>query len=157
MIAMLGAALALAAGVGSVDPCELVGKVKAAELLGQPVTRVMPSPPEPDEDSGGTRSSCMYFAGTRALIVVYVSFPSATAARRGVQRALAEDTEKPTIREEPGVGDRALWSFTTEGAQYSIQKGAAVVALSMGGGDLKNLDAFHDRLKAATVQAAAKL
>lgn len=157
MIVLLGGGFVMAASLLTVDPCELVGKAQAAELLGQPVTRVMPSPPEPDEDSGGTRSSCMYFAGGRALIVIHVAFPSPEAARRGTQRALASDDEKPTLREEPGVGDRALWSFTAEGAQYAIVKGAAVVAVSIGGGDLKNLEGYHDRLKAAAVQAVARL
>jgi hypothetical protein len=162
MIDTLALSLAfLTSGVGTPGPCDLLTRDAAGGLLGQQVTTPTPSGPEPDEDSGGTRTVCVYQAGTRMLIVTRVAFASAPAARDATTRELvgerySEGEDDFVIKEEPGLGDKAFWAYSQKAAEFIVVKGATVLALALGGMP-KEPSTYQAQLRAATVMAAGKL
>lgn len=162
MVATLVFSLAfLASGSAPSGPCDLLTREAASELLGQQVATPTPSGPEPDEDSGGTRTTCVYQAGTRMLILVRVAFPNAAGAREATTRELVgerygEGEDDFTLAEEPGLGDRAFWAFNPRAAEFIVVKGATVLALIVGGMP-KEPSTYRSQLRAATVSATTKL
>jgi hypothetical protein len=150
----LVAVLALTTG-----PCDLVDKAAATSLLGAPVTAVTPSGPAPDEDTGGTMSSCVYQAGERMLVVVRVDYPTAAAANDAANAEMSPEKlaeEGTTATPESGLGDKAWLSHTRSGLQYSVLKGASALALAIGGMP-KDLATYESQLRAATAAAVKKL
>ena len=93
MLATIAYSLTLAAiGTTPAGPCDLLDRSAAGALLGAPVSKMEPSGPEPDEETGATRTICAYQAGQRMLIVVRLDFPNAGAARE------ATAAEMPALR-----------------------------------------------------------
>jgi len=85
MISSVAFSLAFAAVTAAAGPCDLLDRAAAGALLGAPVTKMEPSGPEPDEDSGGSRTTCTYQAGQAMLIVIRLEeFDYAGAAALGV-------------------------------------------------------------------------
>jgi hypothetical protein len=161
MLAMVGLSLALGTSAGgAAGPCDLVSKAAAAQLLGQPVASMAPSGPEPDEDSGGTRTVCVYQAGNRMLIITRVAFGSAAAAREATTKELVGERlgeeEGATVTEEPGLGDKAYWATTKNGVEYIIVKGAAVLGAALGGMPQPPAT-YQAQLRTVAVGAASKL
>ena len=148
-------------GVGAPGPCDLLTREAASELLGQQVTTPTPSGPEPDEDTGGTRTVCVYQAGTRMLVLLRVAFASAPAAREATTQELVgerygDDANDFTIKEEPGLGDKAFWTYSPKVTEFIVVKGATVLGLTLGGMP-KEPSTYKAQLRAATVMATAKL
>jgi hypothetical protein len=142
-------------------PCDLLTREAASELLGQQVTTPTPSGPEPDEDTGGTRTVCVYQSGTRMLILVRVAFASAAAAREATTRELVgerygEGEDDFTLKEEPGLGDKAFWAYSRRAAEFIVVKGATVLGLTLGGMP-KEPSTYQAQLRAATVMATTKI
>lgn len=155
MLSLLSYPLALAIATG---PCDLVDKATAAQLLGAPVTTVMPSGPAPDEDTGGTMSSCVYQAGERMLIIVRVDYPSAAAANDAAKEEMSPEKlaeEGTTATPESGIGDKAWLGHTKSGLQYSVLKGATALSLAIG--PISPGVANESQLRAATAAAVKKL
>ena len=124
-------ALAVLAG-----PCDLLDRAAAAQLLGAPVTTMEPSGPEPDEDTGATRTTCMYQAGKGMLVVIRLEFPDAAAAREVTSAELAPEKlaeEKATVKPESGIGDKAYLMYNPRAVEYVVVKGATVLTLALGG------------------------
>ena len=162
MLATLATSLALlTAGAEPPGPCDLLSAAAASELLGQPVTTPTPSGPEPDEDTGGTRTVCVYQAGTRMLILVRVAYASAPAARDATTQELVgerfgEGEDDFTVKEESGLGDRAFWALSPRAAEYVVVKGPTVLGLLLGGMP-KEPSTYQAQLRAATAKAMTKL
>jgi hypothetical protein len=121
-----------------VAPCDLVAAATANELLGARAGAPESMGPEQDEDiPGATRSVCIYMAGTRMPIVMEHTFRDAKSARDAMtQEAIrAQHEEEPglTIKDEPGLGDKAYWVVLKGGAQYVVIKGAKVLSVLLGG------------------------
>jgi len=146
-------------GTTGVGPCDLVDRAAATQLLGVPPASVTPSGPEPDEDTGGTRTTCVYMAGQRMLVVIRVAYASAAAAREATTQEmqaekLAEDDA--TAKEVSGPGDKAFLVHTKYGVQYVVLKGSSVISLALGG--MPNpLPTYEAQLRTAAGAAATKL
>ena len=124
-------ALAVLAG-----PCDLLDRAAAAQLLGAPVTTMEPSGPEPDEDTGATRTTCVYQAGQGMLVLIRLEFPDAAAAREVTSAELEPEKlaeEKATVKPESGVGDKAYLMYNPRAVEYVVVKGATVLTLALGG------------------------
>ena len=162
MLATLALSLGLLpSSVAIRGPCDLLTRAVASELLGQQVSTPTPSGPEPDEDTGGTRTVCVYQAGARMLILLRVVFASAPAAREATTRELVGERfsvgeDDFTINEEPGLGDKAYWVYSPKAVELIVVKGATVLALTLGGVP-KEPSTYHAQLRAATVMAMTKL
>jgi hypothetical protein len=160
MLATFGLSLALlTSGVQPPGPCDLLTREAAGQLLGQQVTTMTPSGPEPDEDTGGTRTVCLYQAGTRMLVLIRVAFANPAAARQATTKELVTERLEEdgyTITEEPTLGDMAFWAHSPRGAQYIVVKGAAVLGLALGGMP-REPSTYRAQLRAVTVAATAKL
>lgn len=160
MLSILAWSLALAAiGTTGAGPCDLLDRSAAAALLGAPVTKMDPSGPEPDEDSGATRSTCVYQAGQQMLIVIRLDFPSAGAARESTAAAMEPEKlseEKATAKDAPGLGDKAYLVYTPRAVQYLVVKGATVLSLILGG--VPNpLPTYEAQLRTDTAAALKRL
>lgn len=151
---LTAAALAAVAG-----PCDLLDKAAASALLGATVTQADPSGPEPDEDNGATRSSCVYMAGQRILVVIRLDFPSAAAASETANSESRNEelaAEGAIVKPETGVGDKAYLMQTKTALSYSILKGPTILSLALGG--VPNpLDTYEAQLRTAAVAASKKL
>lgn len=156
MITTLSLALALvAAGTESPGPCDLLSRETASQLLGQPVSAGTPSAPEPDEETGGTRSSCVYQAGTRLVVLIRVVFATASEAREATTEEAVTDRlseENFTVTEEPGLADKAFWAESERAAEIMALKGATVLAIALGGMP-EEPSAYHPQLRAAMTAA----
>lgn len=157
MIALISS-LAFAA-LAAAGPCDLLDRAAAARLLGAPVTRMDPSGPEPDEDSGATRTTCTYQAGQGMLLVIRLDFPDAAAASDMTTSELNAEKmseESGTVKQESGVGDKAWLVRTPRGVQYVVLKGPTVLTLALGGVP-KPLETYESQLRTDATSAAGKL
>jgi hypothetical protein len=147
------------AALAAAGPCDLLDKATAGAILGATVTQADPSGPEPDEDSGATRTSCVYMAGTRMLVVIRLDFPNAAAASQTANaEAQSEElaAEGATVKPETGVGDKAWLMQTRTALTYGILKGPTILSLALGG--VPNpLNTYEAQLRTAAVAASKKL
>lgn len=159
MISAVASALALSALAATAGPCDLLDRAAAAKLLGAAVTQMDPSGPEPDEDTGASRSTCVYMAGQRMLVVIRLDFPSAAAASEMTTTELQGErltAENATVKEETGAGDKAWLVRTPKALEYIVLKGPTVLTLALGGVPAP-LDAYEAQLRTDGKAAAAKL
>lgn len=148
-----------AAGAAPVGPCDLLDRAAAAQVLGAPVTKVEPSPPEPDEDSGASRSVCTYYGGPGLFAVIRLDFPSAAAARDMVAAELDPEklaAEKATVKPGSAIGDKSYIVYAPQAIQYVVVKGPTVLTLVLGGVPTP-LTAYESQLRTAAGAATAKL
>ena len=141
-------------------PCDLLDRAAAAQILGAPVTKMEPSGPEPDEDTGASRSTCMYTAGKGMLMVIRLDFPSAAAARDVIAANLQPDKlaeDKATAKEESGgPGEKSYVVYNPKAAEYVVLKGATVLTLAVGG--VPNpLPSYEPQLRSNAAAATKKL
>ena len=160
MLATIAYSMALAAmSTTPAGPCDLLDRAAATTLLGAPVTKMDPSGPEPDEDTGGTRTTCVYQAAQRMLIVIRLDYPNAGAAREATAAEMEPEKlaeEKATMKDAPGLGDKGYLVYTPRAIQYLVVKGSSVLSLILGG--VPNpLPTYEAPLRSATVSAAKKL
>ncbi len=155
--------LILALGASSAqktNPCNLMDRATVVALLGPASTSGASSGPEKDEDTSGTVSYCTFRAGGAAVIISQVTFSSAAEAAKATTKQLVlsrMDGEGSKIIEESGLGDKAFWAYTTEGAEYVVLKGSIVLGVGLGG-ELKNSPmSYRQALRAATAAAVRKL
>ena len=144
------------------DACRLVTKEEMSAILGAPVTVARPSgAPEKDEDSGGMRSDCAYPAASGAAgYVVVIEFPSPVAAAKAVNEELVKgmfEGDKAKVVVEPGLGDKAWWGETKEGAQLLVLQGAKAFAVGAGGPGMGPPSAKHADLHALAAKAIGRL
>ena len=157
MTGLLGLVAALAAVPG---PCDLVDRVVVARLLGHPITATSPAPEQPDDETGGRLSYCTYEGGPAGLVVSVVRFGSPAEARRAATRRLAArrlDEANATVQEEHGLGDRAYWAYTEEGAEWVVLRGTVLVGIALGGRSARPPSSLKTALREATVAAMSKL
>jgi len=160
MLTILAYSLALAAiGTSRAGPCDLLDRSAASALLGAPVSKMDPSGPEPDEETGATRTTCAYQGAQRLLVVIRLDFPNATAAREATTAQLQPDQlseTDATAKEVSGLGDKAYLVNTPKAVQYVVVKGPTVLSLMLGG--MPNPPpTYESQLRAATAAAAKKL
>ena len=160
MLTLVTWSLLLAAvGATPAGPCDLVDRPTAAQMLGAPVTKVEPTGPEPDEDSGATRTTCTYYAGQGLLIVIRLDFPNAAAARDMAATELDPDklnAENSTVKQESGIGDKDYLVHAPKAVQYVVVKGSTVLTLILGG--TSDAPAAHEsQLRTAAGAATKKL
>lgn len=142
------------------NPCDLLDRATVVALLGPTTSAGTPSGPEPDDDTDGTVSYCTFKGATGAMILSQVTFASPAAARKAASKELVTarmDGDRATISEEPGLGERAWWAYTAEGAQVVVLQGPVVLGVAIGGGLPKPPRSYHDALRAATASALPKL
>lgn len=141
-------------------PCDLMDRATVVALLGQASAAGIPAGPERDDDTGGTLSYCTFRAGATAIIVSQVTFSSAAEAGKATTQELVLSRmggEGSKIVDEPGLGDRAYWAYTSEGAEIVVLKGSVVLGIALGG-QLPNPPAsYRKALHAATAAALLKL
>lgn len=161
LVAVLGTTLSSpAAPAGAVDPATLVSQAEATAVMGQPVVATPGGPAAKDDDTGGMLAYCTFRAGPTALIVSVVSFSSATEAKAKTTKQLAAarlDGDDAKIVEESGLGDRAFWATTANGAEYVVLKGSRVLGLALGGKPAKPPASYRDALRALAKSALEKL
>jgi hypothetical protein len=141
-------------------PCDLLDRATVVALLGQTSSGGTPAGPERDDETGGTLRYCTYRAGTAAIILSQVTFSSAAEAGKATTQELVTsrmDGEGSKIVEEPGLGDRAFWAYTSEGAQIVVLKGAVVLGVAIGGQLPKPPASYRQALRTATAAALLKL
>ncbi len=142
------------------DPCDLIDRATVATLLGRTTPAGTPAGPERDDDTGGTIRYCTYRAGAAALILSQVSFSSAAEASKATTKELVTsrlEGEGSKIVEEPGLGDRAYWAYTSEGAEIVVLKGSIVLGVALGGQLSNPPESYRKALHAATAAALLKL
>ncbi len=142
------------------DPCALLSKGDAAALLGQPVAAVSPAGPERDEDSGGQMTYCTYRGASLAVVVSVVEFTGEAEARKQLSANLVRgrmDAEDAKVTEEPGLGERAFFGASANGAMYTFLKKNKVIGVALGGAKAPAAAASKARLKSAALSIAAKL
>ena len=157
MIGLIGLVAALAAAAG---PCDLVDRAVVARLLGHPITATSPVSGRRDEETGGILSYCTYEGGWAGLVVSVVRFGDPAEARRVTTRRLVAgrlDEERATVTEESGLGDRAFWAYTAEGAEWVVLKGSLLVGVALGGRPGRPPRSLKSALREATVAALGKL
>ena len=155
-VLMLGQA-SLAAPI---DPCSLVSKAEAGALLGSPILHASAFTPVKDEETGGMQVNCMMSTKTSGFVISVVSFSSAGEAHaKTTKEVVAErnDGNHLKIEEVKGLGDRAYWATTDNGAQYVVVKGARVLGLSLGGQLAHPPASYQSGMRALVVKALAKL
>lgn len=141
-------------------PCDLLDRATVAMLLGQTSTPGTPAGPERDDDTGGTVRYCTFRASTTALIVSQVTFGSAAEASKATTKELVTsrlEGEGSKIVEEAGLGDRAYWAYTAEGAEMVVLKGSIVLGIALGGQLSNPPVSYRKVLHAATAAALLKL
>lgn len=141
-------------------PCDLLDLATASALVGQPVARGMADGPTVDEETGGSTNFCIYQAGPSMLIVSVTTYKSAAAAKAATTKeSMSErmEGEGTTLSEEAGLGERAYWMVTKQGAQFAVLKGANVLSMALGGSSSKPPASNKTALRAATVAALAKM
>lgn len=142
------------------NPCELMDRATVVSLLGPTSTAGTPAGPEPDDDTGGTVRYCTFRAGAAALILSQVTFATAAEAGKATTREIVLsrlEGDGSKIVEEPGLGDRAYWAYTSEGAEIVVLKGSVVLGVALGG-QLPNPPAsYRKALRAATAAALPKM
>jgi len=162
MLAIIAYSLALAvagAPAPAPGPCDLLDKAAAGQVLGTAVSSVTPSGPDKDDETGASRTTCIYKAGDRMLLVMRLDFPTAAAARDAANEQLQGEAlteEGTTVKEEPGIGDKAWLAHTKHALQYIVVKGPAVLSLLLGGMP-KDLSTYESQLRTATTAALKKL
>jgi len=159
MISSVAFSLAFAAVTAAAGPCDLLDRAAAGALLGAPVTKMEPSGPEPDEDSGGSRTTCTYQAGQAMLLVLRLDFPDAAAARAIASAEIEPEKlaeQKATATPETGLGDKAWLIRAPAAIEYVVVKGPTVLTLALGGMP-KPLETYEAQLRASTTAAAGKL
>ncbi|MEP6591004.1 MAG: hypothetical protein ABJC19_07460 [Gemmatimonadota bacterium] len=161
MLPQLTLLLALiASSTGTAGPCELVDRATVNALLGAKSSTGMPAGPERDEDSSGMVSYCIFRAGSAALILSQVTFSSAAEAGKATTKELVTsrmDGDGAKITDEPGLGDRAYWAYTTEGAEIVVLKGSVVLGVALGGQLANPPVSYRKALRAAAAAALLKL
>jgi hypothetical protein len=154
---LLGLVAAVAAAAG---PCDLVDRAVVARLLGHPITATSPAPEQRDDETGGMLSYCSYQGGPAGLVVSVVRFDSPAEARRVATARLAArrlDEENATVEEVRGLGDRAYWAYTGEGAEWVVLKGTNLVGVALGGRAGRSPSSLRSELREATVAAMRRL
>ncbi|MEO8480305.1 MAG: hypothetical protein ABI542_11810 [Gemmatimonadota bacterium] len=129
-------------------------------LLGVKSTTGIPSGPERDEDSSGMVSYCMFRAGSAAVILSQVTFSSAAEAGKATTKELVisrMEGDEAKITDEPDLGDRAYWAYTTEGAEIVVLKGSVVIGVAIGGQLANPPVSYRKALRDATAAALLKL
>lgn len=142
------------------SPCDLMDRATVVALLGQTSTAGTPAGPERDDDTGGTVRYCTFRAGTAALILSQVTFSSAAEAGKATTQELVTsrmEGEGSKIVEEPGLGDRGYWAYTSEGAEMVVLKGSVVLGVALGGQLPNPPSSYRKALRAATAAALLKL
>ena len=150
----------VASSTEKAGPCELMDRATVIALLGLTSTAGTPAGPERDEDSGGTVRYCTFRAGSAALILSQVTFSSAAEAGKATTKELVSsrmEGDGAKITEEPGLGDRAYWAYTTEGAEFVVLKGSVVLGVGLGGQLANPPVSYRKALRAATAAALLKL
>jgi len=166
-------------------PCDLLDKATASQLLGKPVASAEPSGPEPDEESGATRTVCTYMSGQSMLIVMQLAFKTPAAASQATTKELvaqqlgeenaegekdaddrdaddrdaAENGDDPgdlTIEEASGLGDKSYRAYNPIGANYIVLKGSKVLLLSLGGTG-KDPKSYKTSLRSAAASVVPKM
>lgn len=141
-------------------PCELMDRATVIALLGPTSTAGTPAGPERDDDSGGTVRYCTFRAGSAALILSQVTFSSAAEAGKATTKELVTsrmEGDGAKITDEPGLGDRAYWAYTAEGAEFVVLKGSVVLGVALGGHLANPPVSYRKALRAATAAALLKL
>lgn len=159
MFSSLAYSLVVAALAGTTGPCDLLDRAAAAALLGAPVTKILPSGPEPDEDSGASRTTCTYQAGQAMLLVLRLDFPDAAAARDMTASAMMPDAlseQKGTATPENGLGEQAWIVRAPHAIEYVVLKGPTVLTLALGGTP-NPLASYEAQLRASALSAVGKL
>lgn len=150
----------VASSAQKASPCTLMDRATVIALPGPASMAGTPADPEPDEDTGGTVRYCTFRAGASAVIVSQVTFSSAAEARKATTRELVSsrmEGDGTRIAEEPGLGDKAFWAYTSEGAEFVVLKGSVVLGVAVGGELAKPPMSYRKTLRAATAAALLKL
>lgn len=135
--------LLLSAGSASAQPgwCAGIDKAQVGSLLGAAVPAPLQAGPERDEDSGGVNTTCAFVASPKGVVAIRVEFASAAEARKHVSieylKNQQQNDEDVKYVEEKGIGDRAFWAVSDEGAFYAILQGARLYGVGLGGMDGK--------------------
>lgn len=157
---MLAGSLFVAA-VAAADPCALVTRAEAAALAGHAISSAIASGPEVDPDTKASVAACLMGGGPVAVLVTVETYASAAAALRVVTAGYVKeqiDDETAKVEVEPaGVGDRAFWAYTDNGARIVTVRGATAVIVALAGPDFKNAASTRQALRAAAVRALSRL
>ena len=133
-------ALTLLAASPPPPACGTMTKAEAQAFLGQPVERVIPEAPEPDEETGSVHTTCTFMGKTRALIISIDEFPSAAAATKKMNAEYLasrdmgdDDGPPPKVEPEQGLGDAGYYAQSQHGAMILMLKGARAYGAVLGG------------------------
>lgn len=149
------------------DVCPMLSRTEAAAILGQPVTEVVPGK---DESSSEKQAYCIYRSAGGELLTFVSEFSSAAEAKKqmtarlaAAQAEVAKQTaatpaaEKVSMSEEAGVGEKALWTGSGQGAMYAALQGNRLIGAVLGGQGMKDPASKKAALKGVVASTLAKL
>jgi len=117
--------------------CAAVDRAQVGALLGGTAPTPKQAGPQNDAAAGGVTTTCIFPSpNQRIVMTMRIEFPSVEEARKQVSADwLKKNIEvKATFSEEPGLGDRAFWAVSTEGASSIILKGSKLYMAVLGPG-----------------------
>ena len=147
MLAFLPLAFALHGAPALPSACAVLSKAEAQAYVGEPIARVVPEEPEPDEETGSIHTTCTFMGESRALVISIDEFTTADAARKKMTaeylkaQDTGDDDDGPQkIEPESGLGDRAYYGQSPHAAMILMVKGARAYGAVLGGAPPKPAD-----------------
>lgn len=117
------------------DVCALVSTADIEAVLGSTPIASTPGS-DPDTYTGVTINFCTYLGQGVAVVISTSDTASAQAAAALLQQELAQalvDTPQTITTQETGVGDQLFWSVAEKASSYTVQVGASVFSVGLGG------------------------
>ena len=116
--------------------CAGIDKAQVGALLGGTAPAPKQSGPTSDIAAGGVTTTCLFPAEPKIVMTMRIEFTSATEAqnRVGIDWLKKNIEANASYAEEKGVGDRAFWAVSPEGASSIILKGSTLYLAVLGPG-----------------------
>jgi hypothetical protein len=117
------------------DVCAMVSTADVAAVLGSTPIATTPGS-DAETYTGVTVNFCTYLGQGVAVVISTSDTSSAQAAAELLQQELAQalvDTPETITTEETGLGDQVFWSIAEKASSYTVQVGASVFSVALGG------------------------
>jgi hypothetical protein len=154
ILALALAAATLPAAAADPDACRLLTAAEITAALGAKPAGGKPG--KPRVENGVKAWHCDQQVGRYYLSVNAYEFPSAAAARRGLEEGIAEAKGTLPLGPASGVGEAAAWGADEDGAIWFAVKGRYMANVTVAG-ELKNPQAMREPVRRLLAQALARL
>lgn len=157
--AIVFATLMVPALGADLNPCRLLTATEIASTLGSATSGGKPVGPSIDKDLGAKSWTCDQQVEKLFLSLNVVEFASAAAAAQGMTLMMKEAKDIPEgikLTAAPGLGDRAVWGASAEGAMWVALKGKYMLNVTLAG-DLTDPPRLREPLKRLATLALGRL